>query len=124
MCSPSTISYQILELARRRPQIRNFPGWRLCRYLPLINDRSYIAGLTMYCDGHSVTGTIAHGESSRLIGHRQGCPIHLYLQNGERIASVWIRTLHDSISTNWEEEPTILVCLSYPLYGKIANTIR
>jgi hypothetical protein len=121
---PSTTSYQILELTHRRPQIRNFPGWRLCKYLPLTNDRSYIMGLTMYCDGHSVTGIVAHGESSRLIGYRQGCPIHLYLQKNERIISVWVRTPHDPILSNLGVEPTILVCVTRPLRVQITNTVR
>jgi hypothetical protein len=76
----STQSNQILEYIGEYlneylnggPPVRNYPGWRLCNYLPFVDGTGYITGLTMYCDGHAITGMIAHGESSTLVGHRQG----------------------------------------------------
>jgi hypothetical protein len=49
----------------------------------------------MYCDLHSVTGMVAYGNSSRLLGYRQGCPIHFPLHQDEHIVSVWLRLPDD-----------------------------
>jgi hypothetical protein len=91
LCFTSTQSHHILETISTHHQIRNFPEWRLCKYLPFLDDGGYISGLTMYCHGHSITGMAAYGRSWRLVGSCQGCPIHFCLQQNERIVSVWLR---------------------------------
>ena len=107
MCPPGTVSYRILDTTSVYMQIHNFSGWRLCRYLPFTSGLRYISGLTMYCRGHGITGIIAHGQSSYLIGHRQGCAVHLHLQPHERITSVWLRVPAPNYGI--EEDPTLLV---------------
>jgi hypothetical protein len=104
---PNTQSYHIIDTLDKRPYARDFPEWRLCRYLPFIDKRGYISGLTMYCYRHSIIGIIAHGQSSNLIGRRLGCPIHLHLYPNERIVSLWLRTADEG--QKFTPEPTILV---------------
>jgi hypothetical protein len=116
----STQSTQILEYIgeylneylEKGPPVRHYPGWRLCNYLPFVDGTSYITGLIIYCDGHAITGMITYGESSVLVGCREGCPIHLPLQQNERITSVWVRTPQDLVPIRFEVEPTVLVCIS------------
>ena len=103
-------SHYILETVSERRQVQNYPGWRLCKYLPFLDDGGYISGLTMYCNGHGITGMIAHGQSKTLIGQCEGCPIHIYLQPNERIVSVWLRMPAGHVSL--ENEPNILVSFS------------
>lgn len=105
----TTQSHHILDSANTNPQIQNFPGWRLCRYLSFVDDEGYISGLTVYCDHHRITGMISHGNSIRMMGHRQGCPIHFPLRHQERIVSAWLRTPGDTICIMLE--PTLLVSL-------------
>lgn len=102
----STQSHHILEMVSGH-QVRNFNGWRLCRYLPFFDNEGYISGLTMYSSGHRITGMTAHGRSSRSIGDCQGCPTHLHLQSNERIVSVWLRIPVEH--SNYECNPNILV---------------
>lgn len=112
---PSTVTFRLLEFDPVEPpsQIRHFAGWRLCRYLPLLDDDDYITGCTMYCDNHSITGMVTNGKSSKMIGYRLGCPIHLCFHSGEHITSVWARLPHDPFSLEFETQPTLLVCLAY-----------
>jgi hypothetical protein len=61
----------------------------------------------MYCRGHGITGIITHGQTNHLIGHRQGCAVHLHFQPHERITSVWVRAPAPNYGI--EEDPTLLV---------------
>jgi len=67
----------------------------------------------MYCEGHTITGMIAHGEPNTLVGHRRGRLIHLPLHRNERIISVRVRTPHDSVALRFEVTPTILVTTNH-----------
>lgn len=115
--------HYILDMATNRSQVRNFPGWRLCEYLPFIDNSSSISGLTMYCNGHGVTGMVAHSQVQRQIGQCQGCPVHFYLQPNERIVSIWLRMPAYHVPV--ENEPSILVSIpltNIPCYS--LNIIR
>lgn len=104
----STLHHCILDTTAKVSQIRNFPGWRLCKYLPFVDETGFISGLTMYLNGHGVTGVVTHGQAQRQIGQCQGCSIHLFLQQNERIVSVWLRMPAKHVS--FENEPSVLVC--------------
>ncbi|KAH8817091.1 hypothetical protein F5884DRAFT_243327 [Xylogone sp. PMI_703] len=105
----ATESHHMLETVNIH-QIRNYPDWKLCRYLPFLDGGEYISGLTMYSTRHSITGIMTHGKSDRLIGSRQGCPIHFHLNLNEHIQSVWLRMPIDHCNT--ERDPTILITTS------------
>lgn len=88
---------------------RNYPMWRMCNYLPFFDGKGYISSLTMFCDGHTITGMETYGLSLRSIG---GCgnrpiPMHLFLRPGERITSIWLR-MCNSLSNSWLK-PNIMV---------------
>ena len=103
-------SHYILDTVAPISQIMNYPGWRLCKYLPLVDDNGVgISGLTMYCNGHGVTGIVAHGQNETQIGRRQGCPIHFILQPDERVISIWLRVPANYVPV--ENEPCILVII-------------
>jgi len=102
--------HYILETVPAGSQVSNFPGWRLCEYLSFVDDTGVsISGLTMYCNGHGVTGMVAYGQNETQIGQRQGCPIHFILQPNERVISVWLRIPADHVPV--ENEPCILVSI-------------
>ncbi|KAH8804539.1 hypothetical protein F5884DRAFT_417250 [Xylogone sp. PMI_703] len=101
-------SHRLFELSESRHDPL-FPEWQLCRYLPF-GDYDYISGLTMYCQGHGITGIVAHGGLRQQIGLSSECPIHLSLQPKERIISVWIRVL---LGIQSEFQPCILVTTNY-----------
>ena len=105
------------------PQIRNFPKWRMCRYLPFFDGEGYMSSLTMYCDGHSITGMAASGLSFRSIGEWNGYrhPIHLYFQPDERIESIWLRMPYPQ-SDSWHR-PNIMVSHHYE-YIAFADTSK
>jgi hypothetical protein len=72
---------------------RNFNNWRLARYNKLVDDSGeYVNGITVYCYGASVSGVVAHGASTKMIGSRGplSCAIHLPLLEEERLTSIWI----------------------------------
>jgi hypothetical protein len=104
------------------PQIKNFPEWRMCRYLPFFDEKGYMSGLTMHCSGNGITGMTATGLSARSIGLCSGVSIHLHFQQNERIVSLWIRMPGDGLDI--DSEPNIMV-RPYKAYILInANTIR
>lgn len=88
---------------------RNYPMWRMCRYLPFFDENGYISSLTMYCDGHTITGMEAYGLSLRSIGGYgySRVPVHLFLRPGERIAFIWLR-MYNRLSNSWLK-PNIMV---------------
>lgn len=91
--------------------IRSFPKWRMCRYLPFFDETGYISSLTMYCNGHSITGMAASGSglSLRSIGEcsDKRHPVHIYLRPDERIESIWLR-MPNPKSNTWHR-PNIMV---------------
>ncbi len=103
-------THRILDTADYCPRIREFPGWRLCRYLSLLDAGQSISGLIVYCYLHGITGISAQGDLTELIGSRRGCAIHLPLYHNERILSVWVRTPGDAFDVM--VEPTMLVSRS------------
>ncbi|KAH8587321.1 hypothetical protein B0O99DRAFT_401865 [Bisporella sp. PMI_857] len=102
--------HYIIDTVATCSQVRNFPGWRLCEYLPLIDSTGGISCLTMYCNGHGVTGMVAHGQAQRRIGLCQGCPIHFYMEPKERIVSIWLRIPAHHVMV--ENEPSILASIT------------
>lgn len=74
------------------------------------DNTSYISDLTIYSNGHQITGISDHGQSIRSISQCEGCPIHLHLQPNERIVSLWLRMPIDH--SNHECDPNILVSLT------------
>ena len=79
--------------------IQGFPGWQLMQYLPLVEDRCILYGITVFCtDGGGISGIESHFRLnstdrpiSRSIGNKKGCPINFHLSPTEHITSVWIR---------------------------------
>jgi hypothetical protein len=100
--------HRILD-TRDSPRIKSYTKWRMCRYLPFFDETGYISSLTMYCSGHSLTGMAASGVSLRSIGRCSASrhPVHIYLQPGERIESIWLR-MPNPHSDTWHR-PNIMV---------------
>ncbi|KAI9749022.1 MAG: hypothetical protein M1835_001660, partial [Candelina submexicana] len=76
--------------------IRGFPGWRLMRYLPLVDKGSTLYGLTMFCvRAGGIVGIAAHFRSphtdrTHMVGFQEGFPIHFRMMEGEHITHVYI----------------------------------
>jgi hypothetical protein len=77
------------------PKIPYYPNHRPCYYLPLVNGREYVSGITVYmgaerAPGLGIKGIASHGPSPHLIGHRTKCSIHMALSPGEYLNSLWM----------------------------------
>ncbi|KAI9697797.1 MAG: hypothetical protein M1836_004473 [Candelina mexicana] len=76
--------------------IRGFPGWRLMRYLPLVDKGGTLYGLTMFCvRAGGIVGIAAHFRSphrdwTHMVGFQEGFPIHFRMMEGEHITHVYI----------------------------------
>jgi hypothetical protein len=115
--------HRILD-TRDSSRIKSFPKWRMCRYLPFFDETGYISSLTMYCSGHSITGMAAgSGLSLRSIGEcsDKRHPVHIYLQPGERIESIWLR-MPNPHSDTWHR-PNIMVS-RHCVYLAFSNTSK
>jgi hypothetical protein len=49
----------LCEYSNGGPTLHNFPDWCLFNYLPFVDRKGYIKGLTEYCHSHGVTGMLA-----------------------------------------------------------------
>ncbi|KFX94863.1 hypothetical protein V490_04119 [Pseudogymnoascus sp. VKM F-3557] len=94
---------------RTTPPIRNFPKWRMCRYLPFFDEKGYMSSLTMFCTAHSITGMAASGLSLRSVGEQSlnRVAMHMFFQRGERIVNIWLR-MPKIESESWHR-PNIMV---------------
>ncbi len=76
---------RIVDMDRCRGLL-DYPGWRLCQYLPLQQTGgNRVTGLSIYCDSAGLTGIVAHGKTTRLIGKRIGLPMYFHLLPGEHL---------------------------------------
>ncbi|KAL1864373.1 hypothetical protein VTK73DRAFT_5936 [Phialemonium thermophilum] len=88
-------SQTILMASLSPPRIPFYPDCRPCYYVPLTFGSAYTSALTVYVDKFSesdqtIKGIVSHGPTSRILGRREGTPLHFVLAQGEYLTSAWL----------------------------------
>ncbi|KAL8380636.1 hypothetical protein RB595_005080 [Gaeumannomyces hyphopodioides] len=94
---------RIVDMSAYPAQILHYPGWRLCRYLPLIghhgNEAGDSTGLTLHCHSCGIAAITVHykkGESYTVGNKEGGLPLYFNLGPRERVDFVAVCAIEET----------------------------